>query len=1149
MEFTAEQKNALAARGRALVSAAAGSGKTAVLAERAVRYMTDSSAPVDADRLLIVTFTNAAAAEMKARISSLLRDYFSENPNPDLYRRQQYLLSIAKICTIDSFCISLVRENFHQLGIAPDFKIADMSLLAALKNEALGKTVSSLFDEGGGALDALCEALGEENAEKNLKNAIMTVYEESCNHPFPNEFLQNLRKMYADFDKDSSLWLGMILKDISERISHARSLINESKRMLTVDPLLREKYGGVVDELGAAVDSLSVKCDNRDWDGVLDCATGFSCGRLSAYKGDFQFEAEQIKKSVAMIKKTIGSISSDMQMNTADISDDCRKLSPVISKLVEAVDMFSKEYSSLKMQKNCIEFIDAEYMALKLLVDEADGTRRPSDAAIELSKFYTEVMVDEYQDVNDLQNTIFELLSDNGRKMFMVGDVKQSIYRFRNANPDIFLKNRRELPLYEPNRKNGKVIMSGNFRSAPEICDFVNSVFSILMTKDTCGMDYGAEDALVPLGSFESGVRDRVVYELLDCSDIDSYDKPKAEANEIVRQVLSQLKAPAFIPDGDTLRKARFGDIAVLLRNGNYAGEISNALTKAGIPNSCTLGGNLLKFREVTLLLSLLECINNPYRDVPTAAVMMSPLYGFTADETTKLRIDSGYSSLYSAASAMTDKDKKCSDFCSDIARYRDLARCMNIGDLLRRFCEESGYLDLVSTFRSKEQAASNVLAFINIADNFDNGPDSDLIRFLRYVRRASENDRAFGVKTKQSSVNAVKIITMHSSKGLQYPVCILAGLSQKMNRSDQTSGLQIDSKLGFGMNVCDPKRRIRYKTVAQQAIKLSKRRSQISEELCVLYVAMTRASQKLIMISSVDKLPEADNAVKDEIYEISHSDSFSQFLFIAVSGSKAHTCVVSADVSEPACKSQAEIDVTDDNRVKEISDILSYSYPYNEVNTISAKLTASGLSHSDDQKRFLLRAKPMFKKNGKMTAAQRGTVCHKFMECCDFTKAAFGVQDEIARLCDIGVLTAEQAKAILPESIDPFFKSDLYNNVISSADKIYREQRFITKFKAAEIYPDTVGLSNAEEIIVQGAADLVVLKDDILYIIDYKTDRVVNSDELIRKYKPQIRVYEKAFSKIFEKSKTIGVIYSLYLGEMINVENIDKTVENAHLM
>lgn len=1131
MEFTSEQKNALKARGRVLVSAAAGSGKTAVLVERAVNMMTDKEQPIDADRLLIVTFTNAAAAEMKSRISKKLRESATKLGNFDLLKRQQYRLSVAKICTIDSFCLSLIRENFFELGISPDVKIADNSTLSAIKSDALSTIVNRLFEENSEEFQRLCETLGEENAENNLRDAIMSVYEETCNHPYPDEYLDNLVKMYSQFDIKNSLWIKTIFDNIKCDLNYSKTMIDKCKRFAESDDDLLSKYTECINYYNKIIEYAIDVCDKNDWDKLYNCANAFDPPRLPVYKGVAADESAKIKEFAGEIRKIIRKIPKTMQMDSSGIIGDMAHLTPVVKLLADAVKMFITEYQSIKTERNLIEFIDAEYMALKLLSEN----HKPTKLAQELSEFYYEVMVDEYQDVNDLQNTIFNLLSDSGKKIFMVGDVKQSIYRFRNANPEIFLKNRNQLPLYQDEKKDGKVIMSGNFRSAPEICNFVNDVFVNLMTVDTAGMDYTDEDKLCPMQEFAENVQDRVVYEMHDCtSSPEDMTLPMLEAKRIVEIIKEQMDASPFIKTNTGVRKTEYSDIAILLRDGKYVTEIKSALDKAGIPNSTKIGGNLLDYREISLLMSVLETVNNPYRDINTVAVMMSPIFKFTADEVAKLRLENDYKSVFSSLTAQKEKNENFRNFCEKINRYRDWSHTMSTSDLLRRICDDCSFFDIALNFKSGERSRNNILSFINIADNFDSGMDCDLVRFLRYVKRASETDRAFSVKTATSSTNAVQIVTMHSSKGLQYPICILAALSNKMNTSDQRSGLQLDSSLGFGMSVCDSKNRIRYKTVPQQAIKIKKHKGQISEELCIFYVAMTRAVEKLYMLNSFKNSPKTpDTIFCDNTYEILHSSSFADFLNLC---DAANRVMKMTTYNKAQIENETKETQLSEQELAKIQNRLSYTYPFSVLNTVNAKQTASALSHQAEQI-IRLNNKPMFKKSDKISAAQKGTACHKFMECCDFEKAEKSVENEIIRLKNEGVLTELQAKAIQIKKIKPFFENDFYKNTIAVADKVLKEQHFMITLPASEVYDDIPIELVDEKIVIQGAADLVVIKDDTLYIVDYKTDRAVSQDELIAKYKKQLEIYSKSFKQIFGCSKFSAIIYSFYLQKTICID------------
>ena len=1134
IEFTPEQENAIKARGRVLVSAAAGSGKTAVLVERAVKHMTEKPI-VDADRLLIVTFTNAAAAEMKSRIASKLKERTLELGLPELLKRQQYLLSIAKICTIDSFCISLVRENFYRLGISPDFKIADESVLSMLKTEAINSTSEHFFTVGGEDFNALCDIIDEEHAEENFKKTVLSIYKESCNHPFPMKYIDELAKMYKDFDGKTSAWIKSILDSIKLDFDYAQSIFEKCLKYVKIDADMSEKYSNVLNDYGAIIKESQQCIENSDWDKLRMMLLGFSPKNFPKYKGEQREIADMVRGYASEIRKIIENAIKSMPKSISEIKADCEMLEPVVNKLVEAVKYFMSEFSKLKKENNCVDFIDVEYMALVLLCDE-DGN--PSDIAKNLSSHYFEVMVDEFQDVNDLQNTIFNLLSNSGKKMFMVGDVKQSIYRFRNANPRIFLKNRNELPLYAERKRASKVIMSGNFRSAPEICQFVNKVFSKLMTEQTSGMNYGKEDKLQPLGEFSDDVEERVVYDWLNITDVKkSMSKAEIEANELVRLVSEQLEKPAFIQDDKELRQAKYGDIAILLRNSSFIPEIKKAFDKAGIPCSCKAGGDLLDYHEIMLLLAILETINNPFRDINTASVMMSPIFGFTADELTNLRLDSKYSSLYSSASKKDSE--KCVNFCERIRRWREWSHIMNTGDLIRRICDDCSFFNIALTFVSGERSRSNILAFISIADSFDKGADADLIRFLRYIKRASQSSKAFGVSSDQSGQNAVQVITIHASKGLQYPVCILAGLSTKINRMDAMSGVQLDSELGFGMNICNSEKQIKYKNIPQLSIKLKQYRSQISEELCILYVAMTRAKDRLIMLSTVDdKTKYADMISNADLqYKIVHANSFTDLMLdiypIINDVSESNFASLPVEIE----KSEIKIPDISDEQMQKMTEILEYKYPYDSVNTVSSKVTASGLSHSTMQNKYKFKARPMFTKTDKVSAANRGTACHKFMECCDFKKAKIDINAEINRLLELGIFNLQDAKIIDIEKIKPFFKSKLYTEIISNADKVLKEQRFIAYFDASEIYTEKSESFTDEKVVVQGAADLLVIKGNHLCVVDYKTDNVSDMGELVSRYHDQLKVYQKAFERIFGCETSEAIIYSLCLGDSINVK------------
>lgn len=1141
-EFTIQQQQALQAGGTVLVSAAAGSGKTAVLVERVVRLITDLQHPVDADRLLVVTFTNAAAAEMRARIAARLKEELRRQPGSQHLKRQQYLLSRASICTIDSFCIGLLREYFYKLGLPPDFQIADGSRLASMEAAAMQQVLGPYFEQPDESFLRLCDLLGAQDAQQKISQAVSTLYEQARTLPFINRFFARCKALSTDVDT----YLPVVSQALIQEVVYQRSRAREALTWIAGDAALEQGFAPAFSQMETALDTFKTLLERQDWDGAYTLAGAFApLSARAPRKYPDTALIDRLKKRREEIRRFFERLPEQMIAPVPQLQDDLCSLREPVRLLLQLTQAYMQAVDQIKRRDNCMDFADAEHAVLQLLVQEQNGAVSPTPVAQELSRRYAQVLVDEYQDTNGLQNAIFQALSDGGRNLFMVGDVKQSIYRFRRADPGIFLHYRDSLPPYRPGLTASKVVMSGNFRSAPEICQFVNDTFRLLMHRETAEMDYLPEDELQPQAAFDSTVPLRIQMDLIDQGGRKS-DFMAQEALHIANVIQTLCKQPAFIKDGDGLRTARYGDIAVLMRRGAHMAELKMVLQQAGIPVYSSAKEQFLQTRAVSVLLSLLRAVDNPMRDLPLLAVMMSELYAFTPDEIAALRLTDRTVPLYAAVAGRAQQDPKVSALFQDLGKYREWAASMPVSELIGRICDDSGYGHLARLTDDGQQAAEHMQQFIELARSFDPGGVQGLPRFLRYIRRVEESgETPFKVSAVSGGQDAVRLMTMHASKGLQFPVCILADLSAVRTDRDSRKNMLVSEQLGIGVKITDPARRIRYPSIAYRAIAVKNQQGELAEELRILYVAMTRAQDRLILIGSE---PDATQAVERAKIcaaappDVLHAGSYTQQLLLwAVRCSQPGfrlRVVPAAEIAPLSVSAQPTVPAADSALVRALCARLDYQYPYAAANEIARKQSASALTPDSYDGLYACTATPLFLQGQKLTAAQRGTAHHKFMQFADFAAAAADLQQEIVRLEQQGHLTGQEAKCLRPDLLRAFFESPLYKRMARS-DTVLREQRFMVEMPARLLYPEYADLTEDQQVVVQGVADCVFVEDGGLVVVDYKTDRAAHIAQLEQKYRLQLQTYAYAFAQILQMPVKDIQLYAFYFKKAVSVEKL----------
>lgn len=1152
-KWTPQQNNAITARGsNILVSAAAGSGKTAVLVERVKQLITDKANPVSVDKLLIVTFTNAAAAEMKYRISKALNECIASEPDNKHYREQLSLLPGAKICTIDAFCAELVRENFYALSIEQDFSVLDESELSLLEDTVINEVLDEFFEENEADFISLIEAFTTPNNDKPIISAIKRLLRFIYAQPFPYLWLDNAIEQYnPKTELKNSVWYRYITDRLEYLFSLTEFLINSNLDAIDFnDDNLNSKFSAVIED-----DLSELKRYRNAYYTSLNTAINIrpiEFKRLPSSSKADKTITTFIKSNRDTYKKLLTEeIPSFLTVDEEAYIDDAKPL----YKQLKALERLTREVDSRlmtqKRERNAYSFSDIEHFAIRLLFSDNDGRIVRSSLAEELSASFYEILVDEYQDTNEAQELLFSYLS-NGSNLFTVGDIKQSIYRFRLAMPHIFAKKKKEYSNYNPDTysQNAKIILDKNFRSSPAICSYVNYVFSSIMSEELGELDYNEEEYLNPGAEFRDNQINAAQINIIE--GVKGEESDECEAALIAKTIKGKVEAGELIKDGDEYRAVRYGDFAILMRSlKSHISTYAEVLTKQGIPVICDNSTNLFENNEIRILLSMLRTIDNPMQDIPLLATLLSPFYSFTEEELAQIKINSHSSSLYTAV--FNSNSDKVKAFIDDQSRLRRLSVTMSVSAFIRYIVESTGFLAYVNAMGNGEQRQQNILKLISFAQSFDNGVSVGLTAFIRYIDKIIASDKSVeSASLNAGGENAVTIMSIHHSKGLEYPICILAGANRQYNKADLSDKLLLNSQLGIGIKCHNEEQLYQYKSLPYAVIKDKSTTELMSENLRVLYVAMTRAKEQFITFITCDKLESKvkrlssmfiNNAIEPYLARKINCDA-DLFLLTAIQHKDCEairslspnavnikpadfnmSVNITNSVEMNAVENQAEPVKFNSDIVSKIAEKLNYAYDRMELNSVSSKLTASSLDKAASGFEYITSSKPSFLNKSGLTPAERGTAMHTFMQYCDYENSRKCIENEIERLISIGHLTAQQGAALDIEKLNTFFKSDLAHRIFTS-DAVYREIKISSFVKASELYD----VEFDDNILVQGIADCVFEENGELILVDYKTDRVSCADELLNRYEKQISFYKSALTKTLGKPVKESVLYSFHL-------------------
>lgn len=1192
-----------------LVNAAAGSGKTAVLVERIIQKLIPNvydPTTTDVDRLLVVTFTNAAAAEMQKRVSdALMREMAKADPAlAELLKRQISLVSHADITTIDAFCLKVVRNYFHLLNIDPNFTIASEAELSLMKDEAAEELFDELYTARDEEFIGLMCQYSDGRDDTGLANLVFRIHGFMQSMPDPAGWLLEKSRMYKMEDgPEACLWIDAARQEkdrLIQRIcSTLLSMLSAMAQACELDlpdkaallSYLKENPPGAGGEVDSAWKTYyqAAYADyfqfaavaGMEWDEVYDALQKLDFPRINARGIAFRAEAEEIKAQFGVVRKNLTeSLKKTISAPLAETAAFLReKVYPTAEQLVRLVLRFDEKYQEKKDKKNILEFSDIEHLCLRLFSEQPD-------VAAVFREQYVEILMDEYQDSNALQEAIFSAIS-RGDNFFMVGDMKQSIYRFRSGDPTIF-KGKNDTYSKTPGQKNRKIILSKNFRSRLEVLNGVNAVFTRLMSEEAGEMEYDQDQQLhlgdetyAPVNMDYRPVCAAIEGHTRHGGDEEELEDIRIEARYIARKI-RELKDSGFKirdvqtisePDSEsggfrTVKKTIYRniqnkDVTILMSSYKSAASIYvEELGAFGIPCFAETGGYFER-NEIKIMLSLIKIIHNPYQDIPLLSVLRSPIGNFTDSQLAQVRnFAEGrfYTALKACAVSESDPAAQCAAFVEKLARWREYSKYMSSDKLLWTLYAETEFYTFVGALEGGEDAQANLRLLFQRAKQFESSGYKGLFNFARYIsriRKKEEDLSTAGMIGEKHDV--VRLMTIHKSKGLEFPVVFLAGTGKRFyNRDDQGSVL-LHKELGLGMDYINFEESYKMPTAAKTAVAAAIRRESISEEIRKLYVAMTRAKEKLFVTgvvagrdaSDADKYAKSGlsreeekwNAAlpgKDAVFDPPEVLESRRYIdWVAPVARMAEEWIYEAVSCDEAVSGVYVVpEEEEQNQSAEFAGIeaaLDFVYPYFIPQDMPVKISVTELERcrlGNDTPEPELRAIPDFlAEEQPLTAAAAGTALHTAMQKIPPVQDmdAGYVNEWITRLIDNGDLTPEEARCIHVEKILQFYNTDLGTRLLRSK-RIWREQPFEIIVPAEEAgFPGT-----GETVILQGIIDCFFEEEDGLVLVDYKTDQYQNKADILAKYTTQLDYYAKALVQIMKSPVKNKYLYLFYQGDVV---------------
>ncbi len=1161
--LTPQQEMAVNNRGgRLLVSAAAGSGKTKVLVDRLMKYLLDESDPANLDEFLIITFTEAAASELRGKIASKLSEHIAANPGNRHIQRQMQRLFLTKISTVHSFCKDIIREYAYRLDIPGDFRVCDENEAFQLRTAAMELTLDEIYAnlEKYPDIQAFIDTQGIGRNDADVPNLVLKLFDSSRSHLHPERWLDMCRRN-ADvsnaFDASQTVWGKALIEDLHDYLDLQIQAMESCAKAIETEPGLIKGYAVLLDN----VNTLKSLRGCESWDGIV-AQKDFSFGTLSfPAKANIPEITDPIKVVRKSCKESLVYKLSRFTGYSAEVLADQQGCFRATQGIIDVVDKFVVHYDRLKRKRHVLDFNDLEQYGLELLLGKSRSN--PTAAAREVESRFREIMVDEYQDTNAVQDAMYSVLTQKRNNLFMVGDVKQSIYQFRLADPGIFLEKYDQFQSAEHAKagKGRKVQLSCNFRSSGGVIEAVNHVFSNCMSNAVGGLVYGEDEQLnegvshIPLPDAEVEFH----------SIITQGNAYEEEAAFVADRIVTLLDGKHYVRDHNALRPIRVDDIKILLRSPGTSGYyFLDALRQRGIP--CSAGGSedILLSKEVEVLVSLLKIISNPRQDIPLLGVLASPVGGLSADDLAALRCISRNSGLYDALCASTDP--KCMEFLQLLKKLRKYAAFSTLPELIQQIYHET----LLEYVFQGDTVKDNLFAFYQYVVGYSSVNIKDLDQFLRHLELFNRR----GLSVEKGETGCVTIMSIHKSKGLEFPVVFLSALGKGFNRREFNDSVLNHKDLYLGLSCVDMKDRVRFPSLSKYAITAQKISDGLSDELRILYVAMTRAKDRLIMtyadkylLKTLNELAARMVYSPDTLMATDVGDVGEWILFSALKRKEAGALFnvtgrinnitvskypwlitlqqsMTAEVDNPELE-DTDSEITEPIALEKLREVLSFRYPFEAATIAPSKLTATqrkgrakdteAEQDAPQKAHFARQWRKASEKRTIFQGKEYGNAMHNVLRHIAYSKCSSleSVQEEISRLERERFISPEHAALADAVALTIFFTSELGKKVMCSSN-VVREYKFSILVDGDSYSKDLTG----EKILLQGVVDCAVIESDGITVIDFKTDHV--TDETlplhIREYTPQIETYAEALSRIFELPVKDKILYFFRLGKAYSI-------------
>lgn len=1196
MTWTESQKKVIDRRERnILVSAAAGSGKTAVLVERIIQKITQDK--VDIDKLLIVTFTNAAAAEMRERIRDAIEKKLEEEPEDIHLQRQFTLVHNAQITTIDSFCLYVIRNYFYKIDLEPNFRVADEGELSLLRSDVLGKLLEAHYAAGEEAFLSFVAGYGSAKSDQAIQDMILKMYTYAQSYPWPDEWLVSCGQAYdlkEEADMEQADWMKQFLDSLVTAVSDCGSQ-------------MREALNVCEEPDGPYMYADALKEDIRRLDAIRESGSYARFGEeINAYAKAFPKLAAARKFEGSVEKKElVQNIRNAMKKEIKDMRDkfffkepeeiflDMKKTAPAVKMLVALTEEFASCFAAEKKRKNLVDFSDMEHFALKILVDQT--TKEPTETADEFAALFDEIMIDEYQDSNYVQETLLRAVSKERfgqNNLFMVGDVKQSIYRFRLARPELFMEKFDTYAAGTPGCE--RIDLQKNFRSRDEVLSGVNDIFYKIMCRDLGNVVYDENAALYPGADYPEDMDPAMfAMEVLvaDESGAEEMERVELEARMIASRIHEMRKEGQTVTDKESgeLRPMEYRDIVILLRSvSGMADTFVKVLSEEGIPAFTTSRTGYFSTVEIQTVLNMLRVIDNPMQDIPLAAVLYSPVGGFSGEDLAKIRAVSGEKTFYESILTYDtmpeeETDQKLRErlrgFLAKLEDFRKRVPYTPVHELITELLEENGYLSYITALPAGEQKCANVQMLIEQAIHYEDTSYKGLFHFVRYIEKLRKYDVDYGeADIINENENAVRIMSIHKSKGLEFPVVFAAGMGKTFNTQDTRSRLILHPELGIGLDCMDTVRRTKTPTLLKRTLARQTEEENLGEELRVLYVALTRAKEKLILCGCLKDVEKKFGEYRQ------NADTEHPVSFLARSSAHCYfDWVLPALYSYPEkyeirvfgetdaraghlkeavrtllTKEQVKrtVQTVDKELLEKIEERLSFAYPFEAEKDIKTKVSVSEIKHqrmqfepeemetvqwyAEEETEEIV---PDFieKRDRVNRGALRGSAMHLVMQCLPFAgspsdgnkKQMYAwIAEELEKLKKAGRLDETMYELVRIPMIVDFFASSLGKRMVQAdqREELRKEKAFVLGIPAGEIWD----CDSRELVLVQGIVDAFFYEDGDIILMDYKTDSVEKPEQLIQRYQAQLDLYARALEEATGKKVREKIIYSFHLKKEI---------------